>query len=380
MEKISRRQRLDEEYLPLSTEDGQLLCNYGPSLITDIFKVQTIVDATLFFISGEYLRFTIGADDPEVTDVKFLNPRIPTFFAHLLPHASVARKPRKPRAPPKTAADGEKKRAPQRARKKCAFFRMVVNRRKRLPSEPETVVLLADVKLFHYTTHVCGLRNSQDAELVMRVLEQALTSAQARLDNPELLIEFANGNEVRRDFLQGNTKCCSMPLIISPGDVVMTNICGKFPNFLRLRATHKLLRENYPGVISCLTTMSKSNYLAVTLFEHEPFFPIRTRVEMMADGDGVVREVQEAQHDYLMLSKKGKSKTPKHTFFVHASGRFIQSSRNNLTSLLFTEICMILLHKVTEGMKPPVIVEDVEGATPEDGSDDDVVSELEFAG
>lgn len=356
MEKTTRRQRLDDEYVTLLDENNNLLCYYGPSLITDIFAVQTIIDATLFFISGEYQRFKLEPETiPEVLTVSFENPRIPTFFSSLLP-------PSEPREKKKVST------LAQRARKKCAFFTLNFTRQRRLPTEPEVVELRADVKLFHYTVHVCGLRDPHDAELAIRLIELALTQSQEHMNDPALLEEMANGDKNRQEFLQSNNRCCSEPLVISPGDVVMTNICGRFPKTLNLRSTFQILEDNYPGVISYLTTMSKSNYLAITMFEHEPFVPIRTREEIGEELHDLIL----TRRTYLLSGKKIRSKIPKHTFFVYASGRFIQSSRNNAAALQYTRLCMSLLHKVTADIASPAI-EDEESmldTVPEDESDE----------
>ncbi len=354
--------------------DGEPLCFYGPSLITVIFNTQTIVDATLFFITGSHSRYnfkdSLTPEHSDVLEVRFVKPRIPSFFAHLLPQdeescgmdpgLSIIKKPRRSRSSPKKET-AEKRGGTQRARKKCAFFTVLILRKARIPSEPAVVQLSADVKIFHYTAHVCGLRDSRDAELVMYFIHQAFTDSQALLDsgNPDVFTTFAAGNVTRRAFLESNTKCCTIPLVLSEGDVVMTNICGRFPKSLNLRETYRSLSINYPGVLTYLTTMSKSNYLAVTLFEHPPFNPIRTLEEM---GESV-KEIRESRHNYLMSSKKVRSELRKHTFFIYASGRFIQSSRNNATSLLFTEHCMRLLHAVTAGSEPPIIIDDDEATT-----------------
>lgn len=360
IEKTSRRQRLDDEYVKLVDTAGELICYYGPSLITDIFAVQTIIDATLFFISGEHQRFRITPDEiPGVLEATFINPRVPTFFSSLLPHEETVA-PQKARKKASAVA--------QRARKKCAFFTLLFSRQRRFPTEPEIVQLKADIKLFHYTVHVCGLRDARDAELAMNIIERALTASQLRMDDPVLLDEMTGEDTNRKDFLRSNNKCCSDSLVISPGDVVMTNICGKFPKTLNLRRTFCILDDKYPSILSYLTTMSKSNYLAITLFEHEPFMPVREKEEV-EDLEGLLL----ARRTYLMSGKKVRSKIAKHTFFVYASGRFIQSSRNNASALKFTEICMALLHKVTADIIPPVVEEEesvVEGTPGAESSDE----------
>lgn len=360
MEKVSRRQRLDEEYITLLDDDQKILCQYGPSLITDIFAIQTIIDATLFFIAGEHKKFRVTPNEiPDVLEASFLSPRIPTFFAPLLPSDEIS-----------TQSRQKSSEIIQRARKKCAFFTLQFSRARRMPNEPEIVQLRADVKLFHYTVHVCGLRDARDAELAMTIISHALTTSQERMNDPAVLEEMAAGDRLRRDFLQSNNRCCTETLTISLGDVVMTNICGKFPRTLSLRTTFHELQQRYPGVLSYLTTMSKSNYLAITLFEHEPFMPIRTREEI---GDEL-EDLTLAKRTYLMSGKKVRSKIPKHTFFVYASGRFIQSSRNNTTALKFTDLCMRLLHAITADAIPPVVEdgESTTGTAPEESSDEEI--------
>lgn len=483
-EQAERRKRLDSEHHDLiDPETGVVLASYGPSLITVIFNAETLVDPTLFFISGGHLDFVFISreDEDGVLDVRFVNPRVPTYFTHLLPTTTstteerdirgqdlpessgrpniiaegeivpdksqsefIAEKEDQPATElqegeadedskhhhhlsfpeeveeedpcedPKlqevveeenrgsTAAQAKRKRGGQRTRKRCAFFTMLVTRKGRLPGEAETVHLAADVKLFHYTTHVCGLRNAEDAALVMRFICEAFTKNQIKLDKTRTVIpraivsrnsvdqpdieedaegssvaqpsvsefgsvsrprdeerrlildELSGGNSVRRAFLESNSHCCSLPLTISEGDVVMTNMCGKWPSTLNLRATYRALSANYPGVLSYLTTMSKSNYLVVTLFEHAPFEPILNLEEVLNEGGRAMLErIKHEKHTYLMSSKRMRSKLRKHTFFVYASGRFIQSSRNNATALSYTIRCMKLLHSVSSGIASP---------------------------
>ncbi len=372
--KISRRQRLDEEYISLPDAAGTLepLCFYGPSLITVIFNAQTIVDATLFFIAGAHKTYTFDGT-PDILSVQFVRPRIPSFFIHLLPVEEGGEEPvkrtRRPRiVAPKPVEEG-KKRSAERARKRCAFFTVLISRRGRSASEPAIVHLAADVKLFHYTAHVCGLRDARDAKIVMHFIHQAFVANQGRLDStdPDVMNEISGGDAMRRSFLDSNKKCCTVPLEVSEGDVVMTNICGRFPKTLNLRQTYISLSTNYPGVLTYLTTMSKSNYLAITLFEDAPFTPIRSRSEM---GE-LVDEVMAARHSYLISSKKVRAKKPRTTFFIYASGRFIQSSRNNATALHNTERCMRLLHTIVADFEPPVIIEDEEGTATEADPDED---------
>jgi hypothetical protein len=363
-DKLTRRQRLDDEYLPLLIPNkSEPVCFYGPSLITVIFNVQTIVDATLFFISGGHLRYSFRPLDlhPEVSAVKFVNPRIPNFFTHLLPDDVVVESKRGRRAKPEE--EPAKKRGAQRARKRCAFFTVQVTRQGR-PGESPIVQLSADVKLFHKTAHVCGLRDVRDAKIVMNFIHAVFMENQSHLDrirnaasSGDALRQMSMGDATRYAFLTSNNWCCSVPLIVSEGDVVMTNICGRFPHSLNLRASYLALAINYPGILSYLTTMSKSNYLVVTLFEHFPFEPVRNKAELGIEG---TEEVRAARHSYLMSSKKLRAKLRKHTFFIYASGRFIQSSRNNVTALSYTERCMKLLHTVSEGVEAPVVIEDEE--------------------
>lgn len=373
-ENIARRQRLDDEHRPLvDTTTGQVIASYGPSLITVIFNVETLVDATLFFIAGAHTRYHyVRADDSDnIHEVRFVNPRVPTFFAHLLPQGGVgesaahAKKPSRHLVPPSLPIQpqpgGEsrvRRRGGQRARKRCAFFTMLITRTGR-PGEPPIVHLAADVKLFHYTAHVCGLRDADDARIVMRFIHLAFTELQGQLDaarppadeeGRELMELLSGGVETRRAFLEGNTRCCSIPLVVSDGDVVMTNMCGRFPTGLNLRASFRLLTRDYPAVLTYLTTMSKSNYLVVTLFEHEPFDPVLKREEM---SEELVERILSEKVSYLVSSKRLRSRHRKHTFFIYASGRFIQSSRNNATALSYTERCMKLLHAVSFGIAAP---------------------------
>lgn len=363
--KNTRRQRLDEEYQPLIAADStEPLCFFGRSLITVIFNAQTIVDATLFFITGAHKSyiFTPCTEHPDVVDVSFSQPRIPHFFNHLLPdNVDDATHPPKKTRVATVKADEEppttSKHRAERARKRCAFFTVHVTRRSSTLEESPLVHLSADVKLFHYTAHVCGLRTARDAEIVMYFIHQAFVANQRLLDSDdaEVFTRLAGGDATRRAFLESNRKCCTIPLEVSQGDVVMTNICGRFPKCLNLRETYRAISTNYPGVLSYLTTMSKSNYLAVTLFEDAPFVPILSRVVM---STAAAEEVDQARLAYLISSKKSRSKMRKHTFFIYASGRFIQSSRNNVTALLFSAHCMRLLHAVSEGIESPAIVEE----------------------
>ncbi len=363
--KQSRRQRLDEEYRSLNNSaTGEVLCQYGPSLITVIFNVQTIVDATLFFIAGAHERYKVRPTDEIVLQAKFVNPRIPTFFSHLLPSSESItaqyQQHKKPTRRQVAAAELRQSRpAQQRARKRCAFFNLLITRRGRDATEPPVVNIAADVKLFHYTAHVCGLRDARDAELVMRVIHEAFVENQARLEEGDLELPEGTDAEVRA-FLESNTRCCTVPLVISEGDVVMTNICGRFPKSLNLRLVYYRLTENYPGVLAYLTTMSKSNYLAITLFEE---VSLTTQAELTATE---VREIKESRYSYLISSKKLRSKSRKHTFFVYASGRFIQSSRNNAASLIFTENCMKILHDVSLDLEAPLLAEEEESESSED--------------
>lgn len=353
--KISRRQKLDEEYKTLLLPDSEEpLCFYGPSLITVIFNAKTIVDATLFFICGAHNRYTFipSDDNPHVLDAVFSKPRIPSFFEHLLPEQEgpmIDGKKHHPRAPGTGKAQDDitiRKHILQKARKRCAFFNIKLSRERRHPTEPAVVVLSGDIKLFNGTVHVCGLRDPRDADMIMKVIHQALVDNQLLLDSldPKVLDFLSGGSTERRAFLSSNKRCCTLPLVISQGDVVMTNICGRYAKILNLRGTYTLLKENYPAVLPYLTTMSKSNYLAITLFEHYPFNPVRNKSELTEEE---IESIEIAKHSYLMSGKKvARPKVRKHTFFIHSSGRFIQSSRNNATSLLYTETCMRLLHTI----------------------------------
>lgn len=397
--KISRRQRLDDEHRDLRDEDGSILASYGSSLITMIFNVNTLVDATLFFISGGHRRYVFKPleSDPDVIDVRFVNPRIPSFFTHLLPQdveedtKPPARRPRSVAEAP--AASSKKKRSGQRARKRCAFFTVQITRNARPSSEP--VHLSADVKLFHYTAHVCGLRDVDDARIVTRFIHAAFIENQKQLDAthmPLIAVEgfteascvahldlMAGGSSERRAFLESNHHCCTQPLTVSEGDVVMTNLCGRFPKTINLRATFRSLMANYPGVLAYLTTMSKSNYLVITLFEHAPFEPILTREEMLSTGgEELIEDVKMQRRSYLMANKRVRSKHRKHTFFIYASGRFIQSSRNNATALSYTARCMKLLHTVSATIPSPTLIDDDPESGVADGESDGEISELEI--
>lgn len=359
--KTLRRQKLDEEYQPLLDEGDIILCFFGSSLITVIFGVQTIVDATLFFISGGHKRYRFTPSEESerlgILDVHFGEPRIPSFFAHLLPGSA------------DTGSNQQQDESrQQRARKRCAFFNIVVSRRGRTATEPPIVQLSADVKLFHYTVHVCGLRDLKDADMVMSIIHDAFIDNQNSLSSQKDLTELAGGNAERLSFLESNNRCCTIPLIISEGDVVMTNSCGRFPHTLNLRATYHILTERYPGVLAYLTTMSKSNYLAITLFEHSPFNPILTIEEMSPE---MREELKSARAEYLISSKKSRSKLRKHTFFIYASGRFIQSSRNNATALQYTATCMKLLHTVSSGLEVEIIPDE------DEEEDEEVISEAD---
>lgn len=406
-----RRQRLDDEHRALlDPSSGELLASYGSSLITVIFNVETLVDATLFFIGGGHLRYQyIRKDDADaIHEVRFVNPRVPVFFMNLL-QSTDGGSMETASARGRNSAEGllegppdarRSRRGGQRARKRCAFFTMLITRTGS-DGEPLIVHLAADVKLFHYTAHVCGLRNIKDAQTVMRFIHEAFTNLQNQLNimkagPPPSLSSLAigcgaaveeeegeaasasqvaadllsGGDPTRRAFLEVNTQCCSLPLIVSEGDVVMTNLCGRFPTPLNLRATFHTLSQEYPGVLTYLTTMSKSNYLVVTLFEHAPFEPLRTRHQMTAD---LQQQVQTERVAYLMSSKRLRSRHRKHTFFIYASGRFIQSSRNNATALSYTERCMKLLHAVST----PVLaeVEESEGGGEEEEAEEAEIDE-----
>lgn len=309
---LSRRQRLDEEHAPLLGDDGMELAKYGPSLITVIFNVSTLIDATLFFISGFHLQ--------PPYDAIFTSPRVPSSFMNLLP-SSGGHYQRK--------TNGS---SSSKSSKKCAFFTITTHDKR----------LIADVKLFQSTAHVCGLRNLDDARVIMEIIERAFEECQRQLEDEDAFrtqILPRLSPEVRT-FLEANRKCCTIPLIISEGDVVMTNMCGKFSKNINLRSTYELIRQDYPGVLGYLTTMSKSNYLVITLFEKAPFEPITKLSDMSPSRySDVIRE----RRSYLLATKRTRSKHGKHTFFIYASGRFIQSSRNNTTALEFTKKCMKLL-------------------------------------
>lgn len=269
-------------------------------------------------------------------------------------------------SPPPPSVVARRRRGGQRARKRCAFFTMLITRTGH-SGEPATVKLSADIKLFHYTAHVCGLRDVRDARLVMRYIHNAFTGLQVQLDadtGNELAEAFSEGNRDRATFITENRACCSIPLTVSEGDVVMTNLCGRFPQGLNLRATFTAISEQYPGVYTYLTTMSKSNYLVVILFEHEP---VRVRGEMTEE------QIQKSQQDrisYLMSSKRLRSRYRKHTFFIYASGRFIQSSRNNATALDYTRECMKLLSSVSSQVPEVLALTGGGGSTQEDNDEE----------
>jgi hypothetical protein len=307
----------------LDSETGELLAHYDSSLITVIFKVETLIDPTIFFITGAHETYVFTPDEvePDVIGVVFSNPRIPLAFQSLLPGDP------NPKAPPK-----------KKQGKKCAFVNI-----KLIRTHDE---LSADIKLFHQSIHVCGTRNPNIAQCMMRFIQDAFLKCQMELDklqeSPELIEDL---EPERRGYILSNLSLCSVPLVLSEGDVVMTNLRGSFPTTINLRSTYQRLQDNYPGIYTYLTTMSKSNYLGITFFEGPPFEPIRSLKEIQGSR-GWKRSLKKLKDEievYLLSNKKKRSKYSKHTFFVYASGCFIQSSRNHATSLKYTELCMKLL-------------------------------------
>lgn len=306
----------------LTDDNGTELAIFKPSLITVIFNIDSLIDSTLFFISGGHLRYTFEETD-EIKSVRFVKPRLPACYMHFLNKK-------------KLAIGGER----EESKKKCSFFKLEVTLR-----DDVDKILKADVKLFRKTAHVCGLKDVNHAKLVMELVKDAFVENQQFLNETFLDTEEKEdeAEEERRLYLLTNHECCTVPLEISEGNVVMTNLSGQFPKDVNIRSTFIRINNEYPGILADLTTMSKSNYLAITLFEQEHFVPIKKVEEMTPE---IIEIVTAKKRAYLMAAKDKRSEFGKHTFFIYASGKFIQSSANHEKAVDFTRQCMQLLHSL----------------------------------
>lgn len=158
---------------------------------------------------------------------------------------------------------------------------------------------LADIKIFPASVHICGLRDLNECLVMLKFILKYFESTQRQLDE---IYGPSPDDELRKEFFEryrtnypedesftafqatidASHKCNTIPVVIHSKDIVMTNYKGEFNTLINIRFLYQRL-QNYPGLISNLSTMSNSNALNVIILEIEPFYPIKHSSELTED-------------------------------------------------------------------------------------------------
>jgi len=205
----------------------------------------------------------------------------------------------------------------------------------------------ADIKIFPSSVHICGLRDLNECKIMLKYILKYFENIQTTLDkiydnttSPEEIEEFFNkyrnnypSDEEFRAFrtaVDASRKCNTIPINIESQNIVMTNYKGSFNTMVNTRELYNKL-QSYPGLICNLSTMSNSNALNIIVLEIPPFYPIVHQTNLSEDQ---IFNIKIMKKKYLGMSRRNKAQDYiKHSVFVYSSGKFIQSSRKNESSL-----------------------------------------------
>ncbi len=255
---------------------------------------------------------------------------------------------------------------------------------------------LADVKIFRSSIHICGLRNLNECLIILKYVVRYFEEVQRNLtriydeEASEGKLEFfSRYSENYPDLAQLITEvdkskhaCCTLPLVIVNQDIVMTNYKGEFNTQIDIRWLYNKLKE-YPSVICHLSTMSNSNALNVIVLETDPFYPVKHVSKYTKDE---VETINRLKSEYLVTSKRTKAcQYIKHSVFIYSSGKFIQSSRKNDTSMdviqMIVNIVMTEMYTavappcLSANPPPPLMIAPVEEETEDNDEEDEEVEE-----